>query len=397
MERTSSAGQSFVNDSHLPFWDQGSGHYGNTLGQQGSQIGSSSTDLILTLLDLLPVNKEGVFTFADYGTNDGYSSMPLVSSVIRRLRENHGEEFPIQIIYEDQEKNDFNSLFKRLSDESSYLSQYRKVFTFATHFNFYKQCVPDGACDVIFSNMAVQFLEKLPLRLKNCVFEIFASEEDRERFHDQGEQDWTKFLTLRAKELKPGGLLVLQTLCSRSKRDASQAKSDADASDKKNEPIMDQIDIYTHLEHVWKQLRDEKTITQEEYDNATNGMIFRTAEEMKRPFETDRTAVAQSGLRLLQFEQFVVPCVFKARWLQDQSTATAAAQADATFAHSLVAAHRVWSQSSFRCSLSRMRSEAEKTAIMEDLYERFQQLVLRQNPLSYRSDILIARLVIRKV
>ena len=31
------------------------------------------------------------------------------------MRRMHGEELAVQVIYEDQEKNDFNSLFNRLS------------------------------------------------------------------------------------------------------------------------------------------------------------------------------------------------------------------------------------------------------------------------------------------
>jgi len=32
-----------------------------------------------------------------------------------QMRRMHGEELAVQVIYEDQEKNDFNSLFNRLS------------------------------------------------------------------------------------------------------------------------------------------------------------------------------------------------------------------------------------------------------------------------------------------
>ena len=38
-----------------------------------------------------------------------------------QMRRMHGEELAVQVIYEDQEKNDFNSLFNRLSGKAHLL------------------------------------------------------------------------------------------------------------------------------------------------------------------------------------------------------------------------------------------------------------------------------------
>nr|KAG5712030.1 hypothetical protein BaRGS_020756 [Batillaria attramentaria] len=77
----------------------------------------------------------------------------------RHLREKHGEELAIPVVYEDQERNDFNSLFSWLSDETSYMSKYRNVYPMATNIEFFKQCVPDGTCDVIYSSNATHLLK----------------------------------------------------------------------------------------------------------------------------------------------------------------------------------------------------------------------------------------------
>nr|KAG5688734.1 hypothetical protein BaRGS_002058 [Batillaria attramentaria] len=111
-------------------------------------------------LDKIPVPaRNGVFTIGDYGTSDGSTSMTLVRKIIEWLREKHGEELPIQVLYEDQELNDYNSLFKRLHDESSYLHDFTNVYTMASNTNFYKQVVPNETCDVIFTSIATHWLE----------------------------------------------------------------------------------------------------------------------------------------------------------------------------------------------------------------------------------------------
>ncbi|KAK7484469.1 hypothetical protein BaRGS_00024225 [Batillaria attramentaria] len=125
---------------HLPFWESGSGHYGNTLGQYNRAIADGCLELILPRLDTIPVPaRNGVFTIADYGANDGYTSMT--------------------VLYEDQEKNDFNSLFMRLQEESSYVHDFTDVYTMATNTNFYKQVVPNETCDVIITSFATHWLE----------------------------------------------------------------------------------------------------------------------------------------------------------------------------------------------------------------------------------------------
>ena len=44
-------------------------------------------DLVLVLpTETVPVKSPGVFTVGDYGTNDGYVSMPLIRSIIRKFK-----------------------------------------------------------------------------------------------------------------------------------------------------------------------------------------------------------------------------------------------------------------------------------------------------------------------
>ncbi|KAL8608955.1 hypothetical protein ACOMHN_060632 [Nucella lapillus] len=148
-------------DAHLPFWESGCGHYGNTLGQFSKTVIDDCKDLVLSFVDTIPGQKSSVFTIADYGTSDGYASMHLIECIIRQVKEKRGDTFPVQVVYEDQEKNDFNSLFNRLSEKTSYLSKLSHVYPMATNIGFYKQCVPDGTCDFMFTSMTTHWLESL--------------------------------------------------------------------------------------------------------------------------------------------------------------------------------------------------------------------------------------------
>ncbi|XP_076467216.1 uncharacterized protein LOC143298283 [Babylonia areolata] len=376
-------------ESHLPFWTPGSGHYGDTWGKQTTQTMSSCIDLLLPLLETIPVNPNGTFTIADYGTNDGYSSMPLITSVTDYLRKKHGEKLSIQVIYEDQEKNDFNSLFKRLSDDTSYMSKFSNVYPFATNVNFYKQCVPDGTCDVIFTSYATHWMENLDMTYKDCLYHPFASKEECDYVFRQAEKDWVKFLVLRAKELKPGGLLLAQNCCCKSLEDHAENTSRVSKAAELTDG-----DKYLDMEAAWAQLHSDNIITKEEYDKCSFKGIHRNSQQIKSPFETEDSPARKAGLCLLHFEERVVPSVFKTP-LDEKDPKDITYRK--SFANKLVASYRVWSQTTFCSSLSPMRTESEKAAILEALYERLHSLVMSKDVESYRCDEFVTIFVARKV
>ena len=73
--------------------------------------------LVLNAIRSTPIKAGHVFTIADYGCADGGTSMPLWYACVKELKEKHGSEFPIHVMYDDQPVNDFKSLFLRLQGE----------------------------------------------------------------------------------------------------------------------------------------------------------------------------------------------------------------------------------------------------------------------------------------
>ncbi|PVD22303.1 hypothetical protein C0Q70_18112 [Pomacea canaliculata] len=109
--------------------------------------------------DAVPVpSPKGVFTIGDYGTCDGTVSLRLIHKVIDHLRNKHGPDLKIQVLYEDHASNDYNSLFKTIYGQTSYMTKFTNVFPLVCGTNFYKQCVPDNTCDIIMSSFATVYL-----------------------------------------------------------------------------------------------------------------------------------------------------------------------------------------------------------------------------------------------
>ena len=70
--------------------------------------------LVLDFIKSATVEPGSVFTICDYGCADGGTSMPLLYACVQELRQIHGDDLPVSVIYEDQPVNDFKSLFLRL-------------------------------------------------------------------------------------------------------------------------------------------------------------------------------------------------------------------------------------------------------------------------------------------
>ena len=105
--------------SHVPYGKDGSGYYSDNAPACTNTI-MASEPLVLDAIRSATVKPGSVFTIADYGCADGGTSMPLMYTCVKELRKIHGDNLPIQVVYEDQPVNDFKSLFLRLQGKFNY-------------------------------------------------------------------------------------------------------------------------------------------------------------------------------------------------------------------------------------------------------------------------------------
>ncbi|KAK7469882.1 hypothetical protein BaRGS_00036102 [Batillaria attramentaria] len=346
---------------HLPFWEPGSGHFGNTLGQNNKGIVEGSIGLILPRLDKIPVPaRNGVFTIGDYGTSDGSTSMTLVRKII---------------------------------DESSYLHDFTNVYTMASNTNFYKQVVPNETCDVIFTSIATHWLEDDVPPVRSSVFDVTATDEELLPFKRASARSWEKFLLLRAKELKPGGLLIALAITNDDKFDGvrrPRTRSELTA----DTPMVNIHGVLLDLQDSWRELMEKSVITQEEYHATFAKGASRTGSEITLPFKESTSPVVLAGLNMVYHDQVLADCAFKAMWrekLQREGI-----DDRECFAARLAEAHRVWCNASFRSGLSDSRTEEEKDAVLDQFYDTFRRRVAEADPATYRSEIFLSRLIAQK-
>lgn len=147
---------------------------------------------------------------ADYGASQGRNSLAPMRAVIAALRARIGGARPITVIHTDLPSNDFSALFQMLdTDPGSYLSADPNVFAAAVGRSFYAAVLPPGHVTLGWSAQAVQWLSRLPAPIPGHFHSLLADEPTRARFAAQSAADWQRFLSLRARELRPSGRLVV--------------------------------------------------------------------------------------------------------------------------------------------------------------------------------------------
>jgi hypothetical protein len=147
---------------------------------------------------------------ADYGSSQGKNSMVPMQIAIRGLRQRLGSSRPISVFHVDQPSNDFNALFEVLdADPDRYVLDDPNVFPCAIGRSFYENVLPPSSVHLGWCSYAAVWLSQVPTLIPGHFFSPHSTGLVRAEFDRQGAKDWEAFLSLRARELRPRGRLVV--------------------------------------------------------------------------------------------------------------------------------------------------------------------------------------------
>ena len=215
----------------------------------------------------------GEFRIQDYGCGPGTSALTAVRPAIEAAREVSSER-PVTVCHGDQPGNDWNALFALVNGPVGYQSDIKGVRTEASIGSFYEQMAAEGSVDFATCFAASHWLQHaVRLDAPNTVWFADLEGEARREMDHIARHDWELFLTLRARELKPGGFLFVSTLGS--VPDASEANGAA-ASGR---------GIYRALQVVAQSMADDGTLDSEVLKGFLFSLWFQTADEARSVIE----------------------------------------------------------------------------------------------------------------
>jgi hypothetical protein len=212
---------------------------------------------------------------------------------IRCLRKRIAPSRAISVFHIDQPSNDFNSLFEVLdADPNRYGVDEPEVYSAAIGKSFYEKVLPSGSVHLGWSSYAAVWLSRVPALIPGHFISICSTSTVHAEFERQAAQDWEAFLTLRARELRPGGQLVVVL------------PGIADDGSVGLEPIFD------HADAALEEMVADGAITSEERSRMTLRAHPRRKRDLLAPFE--RTGEFQQ----LTVEDFAMSEVSDAAWDQ---------------------------------------------------------------------------------
>jgi len=337
----------------------------------------AATPMVVEAIENLPdASLDNGFTLSDMGCADAGTSLSMVGKAIEAVNQ-RSRGLPISIVYTDQPRNDFNALITNvygLGPFETYLDERENIFPLVSGTSFYRQILPGESLNVGFSATAMHWLSQKVCNISNHVQAVGAEGEELAAFRLQAHRDWRQILTNRAKELKPGGKLVLINF----------------GTDEQGRYLgnTDGINMFNTFNDIWQSFVDEKRISQSEYENMTLPQYYNSVEEFSEPLVNANEAVYQAGLRLNHIDTRIVKCPFA----EDFKLHGDAVR----FAREYIPTIRSWNESIFYNGLSSDRPAEERREIIEDYYGTYQSMV-ENNPQGHGMDYVHAYTVISRV
>lgn len=333
---------------------RGAGYYSaNTIGAK-AVIDKAAALAHTAINDMTTLQAGPAFAIVDYGAADGGTSLDLIRVLITAIRD-RAPARQITLAYTDLPHNDFSALFRLtqglLGDPAQPpIANTPGLFISASGTSFYSQIFTDRSIDFGFSATAMHWLSRTPGPIRNAVQAVLASPAEQESFRAQAKADWETILLHRARELRPGGKLVLANFC-----------IDAQGHYLGHTGGVNMFETFARL---WHAQHTAGKITEAECQAAVFQQFYRTPAEFANPFNDAVSAVSQSGLRLDHLSTATTPCPYAARFAQD---------GDATgFARAYVPTLRSWSETVFMAALDRARPQAERAAIVDEFYASYE-------------------------
>ena len=307
----------------------------------------------------------------DYGAADGGTATDFWGQIIKTLIE-YKSNIDISLIGNDLYSNDNQSLINNLSIHS--LGNER-ISTFMCAGSFYDQLVPSEFIDFGFSATAMHWLNKKVETLTDHTHVLASNNQiAKNDFQKQAIFDWNQVLEKRSRELKVGGKLLTVNLS----RD-SQNRYLGNNGGKT-------VNVHEEIHSIWKELLNEKIISEAEYQRGTIQNFYKSPEEFTSPLNNKDSIAYKNGLRLIKERTVYVDCPYKEKWKLNKN--------NEEFSIGLMETIRSWSKHSFLSALE--KSSIGNVNPVDILYERLTKRI-SSDPENWSLDYVEHHMMMEKI
>jgi len=287
----------------------------------------------------------------DIGCSQGGNTLVLLEELLPTLRAH--VDGPVWLNLSDLPSNDYNALFQNLFAGQAASLTKQRIYPSAIAGNAYERLVPAGSMQLVTTFNALQYQNKPPgtklsqhyISIHDVPTRDFAPipEEDLEPYRQQARQDIVDFYRSRAKELQPGGKLLVQVCGS-----DEQADTFANHFDAANDAMLSLI--------------EEGVLPRSYHDNLHIGAYTRTPDELVAPLAEEEDL--RSLYRVDHVEAFHTGNPLYDKWKQDGDTAA--------YARDYTAFHRAFGEPLLAAGMS---EELKAQDMLDRIFTRYEELI----------------------
>jgi hypothetical protein len=350
----------------------GAGYYDRHSGTQLSAL-RAVRDWVDHAVTNLPVpGPARPVTVLDLGSSEGRNAVHLMTTVVAGLRRQTDQ--PLQTIYSDLATNNFNQLFSNLAAQRTGLFA-ANVYSGVVGGSFYGPLVPPGTVHLATCFNALHWLDQLPaVAVPDFVTYrrphpprpgLAVSPQATAAFTRQAEEDLVRFLECRARELVPGGKLLLA-----GPGDTEQARICDGYFELLNDACLDPIAA--------------GRLDRERYERLTVPVYYRTLKELLAPLHQEGSPV-RGAFAVDRAESLEVPVPFLVEFRRGGDVAA--------YAGAYTGFLRAVSEPVIRASFDQPQGEDR---VVEALFDRIYTRLLAEPERYSWSYILVAALLTRR-
>lgn len=282
----------------------GGGFYNANSAPQWQAI-EAVLDLVDQAAGTLPVAGDGPVCLADFGCSEGRNSIAVMQQALATLLPR--TDRPVQTIHSDLPTNDFSKLFLNLDDDGRGVFDKDRVYSAAVGGSMFDQLLPPRSVHLATTFNAIGFLSRRPVaELPGYILPNgpstargngHVSDADRSAFADQAQQDVATFLQSRARELVPGGKLLVQVFGGN-----DQARTCDGIYDLLNDAVLAFV--------------ASGEISKESYDRYYQAVYMRSLDELTAPV-ADEGSGAAGLFEIEETRSYEIPVPFNERFAVD--------------------------------------------------------------------------------
>jgi hypothetical protein len=309
-------------------------------------------------------------TVLDLGSSEGRNAIHGITTIVAALRQRTRQ--PLQTVYSDLPSNNFNQLFANLEEARCAGLVPAGVYASAVGGSFYGPLLPPGTVHLATCFNSIHWLDQLPVEpVPDFVAYrrphpprpgLAVSPEATAAFKEQAEQDLVRFLECRARELVPGGKLLLA-----SPGDTEQVRMSDGFTDVLNDACLDLVAA--------------GRLEREQYERLTLPVYCRTVAELLAPFED---SPLRDAFAIDRAEVVEVPPPFCVEFRRGNVAA---------YADAYTGFMRAVSEPVVKAAL---RQPEREEGIVESLYERIRTRLLAEPERYLFRYILVVALLTRR-